>query len=170
MSSETSSRRLPRPSSLVTHDIGEAGFLGHHLVLLRAGRILQRGTLAELIRAPADPFVTDFINAQRGAVRSAGKGPLVSRVERPIFIVGPHRSGTTLLYRILSRHPRGRVLQPLEQALPLVAPSLSPADEDRRRGQSARGAGDLGPFPHERERRDGERRRAHPKSPTGIAS
>lgn len=26
-------------------------------------------------------------------------------IDRPIFIVGPHRSGTTLLYRVLSQHP-----------------------------------------------------------------
>ncbi len=26
-------------------------------------------------------------------------------IDRPIFIVGPHRSGTTLLYRTLSKHP-----------------------------------------------------------------
>lgn len=25
--------------------------------------------------------------------------------DRPVFIIGPHRSGTTLLYRILSKHP-----------------------------------------------------------------
>ena len=29
----------------------------------------------------------------------------MTQVDRPIFIVGPHRSGTTLLYRILAAHP-----------------------------------------------------------------
>jgi osmoprotectant transport system ATP-binding protein len=32
---------------------------------LRAGRVVQRGPLAELVRAPRDPFVTQFIEAQR---------------------------------------------------------------------------------------------------------
>jgi len=50
---------------LVTHDMGEAAFLAHDIVLLRAGRIVQRGTLAELVDTPADPFVLEFINAQR---------------------------------------------------------------------------------------------------------
>jgi osmoprotectant transport system ATP-binding protein len=50
---------------LVTHDLGEAGFLGDLIVLLRDGRIVQRGTLADLVRAPAEPFVTQFVNAQR---------------------------------------------------------------------------------------------------------
>jgi osmoprotectant transport system ATP-binding protein len=50
---------------LVTHDLGEAGFLGDTLVLMQAGRIVQRDTFANLLRAPADEFVTRFINAQR---------------------------------------------------------------------------------------------------------
>jgi osmoprotectant transport system ATP-binding protein len=50
---------------LVTHDLGEAGFLGDHLVLMRAGKIVQQGSLADLIQHPADDFVTRFINAQR---------------------------------------------------------------------------------------------------------
>jgi osmoprotectant transport system ATP-binding protein len=52
---------------LVTHDLGEAGFLGDVLVLMQAGRIVQRDTFDNLVRAPADEFVTRFINAQRSA-------------------------------------------------------------------------------------------------------
>jgi osmoprotectant transport system ATP-binding protein len=52
---------------LVTHDLGEAGFLGDTLVLMQAGRIVQQDTFENLLRAPADAFVTRFINAQRAA-------------------------------------------------------------------------------------------------------
>jgi osmoprotectant transport system ATP-binding protein len=58
-------RALGKTVLLVTHDLGEAAFLGDLIVLLRAGRVVQRGTLADLVRAPAEPFVTQFINAQR---------------------------------------------------------------------------------------------------------
>ncbi len=50
---------------LVTHDIAEAGFFGDTITLLRDGRVLQKGTFEELIKSPADAFVTRFINAQR---------------------------------------------------------------------------------------------------------
>jgi len=50
---------------LVTHDIAEAAFFGDTLVLMRAGRIVQSGSFAELARTPAEPFVEQFISAQR---------------------------------------------------------------------------------------------------------
>jgi osmoprotectant transport system ATP-binding protein len=50
---------------LVTHDLGEADFLGDLIVLLGDGRIIQQGTLRELASQPADPFVTRFLQAQR---------------------------------------------------------------------------------------------------------
>jgi osmoprotectant transport system ATP-binding protein len=49
----------------VTHDMGEASYFGDDIVLLREGKILQSGSLNELVHSPADPFVTRFINAQR---------------------------------------------------------------------------------------------------------
>jgi len=57
--------RLGKTVVLVTHDLGEASFLGDHVVLLREGRIVQQGSLSELEHAPADPFVTRFFQAQR---------------------------------------------------------------------------------------------------------
>ncbi len=57
--------RVKKTVVLVTHDIGEAGFFGDTIILLRDGRIVQSGGLNELVNSPADPFVTQFINAQR---------------------------------------------------------------------------------------------------------
>ena len=45
---------------MVTHDIAEALLLASRIVLLDRGRILQAGTPAELLLAPAHAAVTDF--------------------------------------------------------------------------------------------------------------
>ncbi len=58
-------RELHRTVLLVTHDLGEAAFLGDEVALMRAGRILQHGPLRDLLERPADPFVERFIQAQR---------------------------------------------------------------------------------------------------------
>jgi osmoprotectant transport system ATP-binding protein len=50
---------------LVTHDIAEAAYFGTTLVLMRDGRIVQTGPFDHLASAPAEPFVEQFINAQR---------------------------------------------------------------------------------------------------------
>jgi osmoprotectant transport system ATP-binding protein len=58
-------RRLQKTALLVTHDMAEAAFLGNEIAVLRDGRLVQRGTARELLERPADPFVTEFIRAQR---------------------------------------------------------------------------------------------------------
>ncbi len=50
---------------LVTHDMGEAAYLGDAIAMMREGRIVQLGPLQALLEKPADPFVAEFINAQR---------------------------------------------------------------------------------------------------------
>lgn len=56
---------LGKTVAMVTHDMGEAGFFGDRVILLGGGRIVQEGTLDDLLRAPADEFVERFISAQR---------------------------------------------------------------------------------------------------------
>jgi osmoprotectant transport system ATP-binding protein len=50
---------------LVSHDIAEAAFLADVLVILHHGRIVQQGAPRTLLDAPAEPFVRDFLTAQR---------------------------------------------------------------------------------------------------------
>lgn len=63
-------RQLAKTVVLVTHDIGEAGYFGDHVVLLRGGRIAQRGPMRALVDDPASDFVTDFIQAQRAPLEA----------------------------------------------------------------------------------------------------
>jgi osmoprotectant transport system ATP-binding protein len=58
-------RELRKTVLVVTHDIVEAGYLADELILMRDGRIAQRGTLRALVETPADAFVADFVAAQR---------------------------------------------------------------------------------------------------------
>ena len=57
-------RELRKTVVLVTHDVREAFVLGSTITLLNAGRVVQRGTFADLARRPAAPFVTEFLSAQ----------------------------------------------------------------------------------------------------------
>lgn len=46
---------------VVTHDAEEADAICDRLALLREGRIVQTGTLSELVATPADRWVSDFL-------------------------------------------------------------------------------------------------------------
>ncbi len=65
-------KALRKTVVLVTHDMGEAAFFAGTIALMRAGRILQKGSVADLLERPADPFVTQCINAQRSVLPAPG--------------------------------------------------------------------------------------------------
>ncbi|MEO7112442.1 MAG: ATP-binding cassette domain-containing protein [Polyangiaceae bacterium] len=58
-------RALKKCVIFVTHDLGEAAYLADSIAIVNAGKILQKGAMHELLHSPADPFVTEFVGAQR---------------------------------------------------------------------------------------------------------
>jgi osmoprotectant transport system ATP-binding protein len=66
-------RALGTTVVLVTHDLGEAAYLGDSLVLLRDGAVVQTGNAEDFVLRPADEFVKRFVRAQRAlSVESRG--------------------------------------------------------------------------------------------------
>ena len=57
-------KQLNIPTLLVTHDRGEALALGDHLILLEAGRILQRGPVHEVFSRPCDSSVAGLVGVE----------------------------------------------------------------------------------------------------------
>ena len=63
-------RELDKTVILVTHDMGEAGLFADEILLMRAGNVIQKGSLKDFVRNPAEPFVRDFVEAQRSPLES----------------------------------------------------------------------------------------------------
>lgn len=57
--------RLGKTIIFVTHDMDEALKLADRIVILRAGELVQVGTPDEILRAPANKFVEEFIGKER---------------------------------------------------------------------------------------------------------
>jgi osmoprotectant transport system ATP-binding protein len=57
--------KLGKTVVIVTHDMSEAGYFSDDIVMMREGRIVQRGSIADLIERPAEPYVARFVQAQR---------------------------------------------------------------------------------------------------------
>jgi osmoprotectant transport system ATP-binding protein len=68
-------RRLGKTVLLVTHDLGEAAFFADRIALLRAGRVVQQGSIADLLRRPAEEFVRRFVSAQRSPLEALREVP-----------------------------------------------------------------------------------------------
>jgi osmoprotectant transport system ATP-binding protein len=66
-------RSLGKTVVMVTHDISEAAFFSDSINLMRDGRIVQRGSLDDLLHSPADEFVTQFVSAQNHPLSGGGR-------------------------------------------------------------------------------------------------
>jgi osmoprotectant transport system ATP-binding protein len=86
---------------MVTHDIDEALKLGDRVAVLRTGGVLaQIGTPLDLLTAPVDDFVADFIGGARGyrALGFAGlAGDAVLAPEKPIRMGEAATEGWTIV-------------------------------------------------------------------------
>ncbi len=63
--------QLRKTVILVTHDMHEAAHFADEIVLMREGSVVQRGPLDDLLARPAEPFVAEFVRAQRADPRLA---------------------------------------------------------------------------------------------------
>ncbi len=62
--------RLGKTVVMVTHSLGEARFFTEgrakaRAVLMRDGRIVQQGSIADMTDHPADTFVSEFLEAEQ---------------------------------------------------------------------------------------------------------
>ncbi|HEX9528900.1 MAG TPA: ATP-binding cassette domain-containing protein, partial [Streptosporangiaceae bacterium] len=62
-------REVRKTIIFVTHDIDEAIKMGDRIAIMRDGRLVQIDTPDNLLAAPADEFVADFVGADRGLKR-----------------------------------------------------------------------------------------------------
>ena len=62
-------QELGMTTLIVTHDLLEADFLADEIVVMRAGRVEQRGTLHAMLAAPATPYVTSLLDRALAGAR-----------------------------------------------------------------------------------------------------
>jgi osmoprotectant transport system ATP-binding protein len=63
-------RELSVTTLLVTHDLAEAGRLADEVVVMRSGRVEQRGSMHALISAPATEYVARLIEKARAGLEA----------------------------------------------------------------------------------------------------
>ena len=143
---------LRLPTILVSHDVGDVAGLADRVAVMDAGRIVQTGSIAELVRAPASAFVAAFVgtNYFAGEAHRAGDhteivlddgGRLVSNdaiVGRVGVVVPPWQvaigepasvepDGNTVIGAVASLAPRGGALRVTVSGTPPIVAEI-PAD------------------------------------------
>jgi len=59
-------RGFKKATLFVSEELSDCGAVSDDIVLLRAGLVVQRGTLRDFVTEPANLFVSEFVRAQHG--------------------------------------------------------------------------------------------------------
>ncbi|MFP3459667.1 betaine/proline/choline family ABC transporter ATP-binding protein [Arthrobacter globiformis] len=66
-------RNFKKTIVFVTHDLNEAMYLGDRIMVMKQGKNMQTGTALDLLEAPADPYIEEFVaEVDRSRVVTAG--------------------------------------------------------------------------------------------------
>lgn len=86
--------------------------------------------LTPLGRWATQRYLARLLDGHRALEAAAHADPGLDRaaIDRPVFVIGAPRTGTTTVHRLLATHPEVRVPEGWEFAMPVPAPS--PADHD----------------------------------------
>ena len=139
-------RELGKTMVFITHDLAEALKLGDHVMIMRAGQVVQIGSPEELVARPADDYVEDFVRdiakshvlTLRWIMRDALPG---RRDGRPDLRAGhDHPDGAPRGRRHRQADPGDRRRAGPRRRRPGANPRI-----DRRCGGAGSGAGPRGP-------------------------
>ena len=95
-------RDLRRTMVFVSHDLDEAFKLGSRIALMEGGRLVQVGTAREIIAAPANAYVADFV---------AHMNPLTVLTAEDVMVPGLAAEGAALPADLPVKEVMARVLQ-----------------------------------------------------------
>jgi glycine betaine/proline transport system ATP-binding protein len=113
-------QNLKKTIIFVTHDLNEAMYLGDKIMVMKQGKNIQTGTALDLLEAPADPYIEEFVaEVDRSRVLTAGM--IARRTGRQ----GGAGQGADLPASSLARVAEGTVVHDL---LPILANGTDPVE------------------------------------------
>ncbi|WP_022707040.1 ABC transporter ATP-binding protein [Paracoccus zeaxanthinifaciens] len=118
-------RRLGTTLVLVTHDMDEAITLGDRIAVMDAGRLVQYDTPAQILTAPATPFVRDLTGSGQRAFQLLSLTP-VADLRRP-----GEASGTPIATDATLRDALSECLTSGREALPVAGGGIVTLDAIR---------------------------------------
>ncbi|MGI2031520.1 choline ABC transporter ATP-binding protein [Rhizobium panacihumi] len=101
-------RRLKKTILFVSHDLDEAFRIGNRIAIMEGGRIIQCGTPQEIVQAPADQYVADFVaNMNPISMLTAADvmRPGVADTSVPVSATAPATTPLVDILDAMSRQP-----------------------------------------------------------------